>query len=96
MNKDLKSLLSSLGVILFYFYATAGIVKLLWDTDNNYRFEGRVKFLVLFSFIFSIIYVIGIYHIVGPYHTEAYYKLWVLGQLAYILVGGVSNALIKK
>ena len=46
--KDIKSLLSSLGFILFYIFATAGIVKLFWDTKDDYRFEGRVKFLLLF------------------------------------------------
>ena len=29
--KDIKSLLSSLGFILFYIFATIGIVKLLFD-----------------------------------------------------------------
>ena len=53
--KDIKSLLSSLGFILFYIFATAGIVKLFWDTKDDYRFEGRVKFLLLFQiFLWAI------------------------------------------
>ena len=46
MNKDLKTFMWSLAFILLYFYATAGIVKLFWNTKNEYMFSGRVKFLV--------------------------------------------------
>ena len=54
MNKDLKSLLTSLGIILIYFVATAGIVRLLWNTKDDSIFAVRVKFLVTLSFLFSL------------------------------------------
>jgi hypothetical protein len=96
MNKDLKSLLTSLGIILIYFVATAGIVRLLWNTKDDSIFAVRVKFLVTLSFLFSFIYIVGIYHIVGPYHTEAFYKLFLAAQLIYVGVGLISSSLIKK
>jgi hypothetical protein len=96
MNKDLKSFLTSLGLILIYFTATAGIVKLLWSTNDDNIFTLRVKLLVNISFILSLIYIGGIYHLVGPYHTEWFYKLFLAGQLAYIGVGLISDSLIKR
>ena len=96
MNKDLKSFLTSLGFILIYFAATAGIVKLLWSTNDNNMFALRVKLLVNISFILSLIYIVGIYHLVGPYHTEVFYKLFLAGQFAYIGVGLISDSLIKR
>ena len=95
MNKDIKSLLTSAGIILFYVFATIGIVRLLWNTDNEHMFEGRVKFLILFSILFSLFYIIGIYHIVGPYHTDMFYKIFVYGQFIYVVVGLLSFTFIK-
>ena len=96
MNKDLKSLLTSLGIILIYFVATAGIVRLLWNTKDDNIFAVRVKFLVTLSCLFSFIYVVGIYHVVGPYHTEGFYKLFLIVQLIYVGVGLISSSLIKR
>lgn len=96
MNKDLKSLLTSLGIILIYFVATAGIVKLLWNTKDSNIFAIRVKFLVTLLCLFSFIYVVGIYHVVGPYHTEGFYKLFLIVQLIYVGVGLISSSLIKR
>jgi hypothetical protein len=96
MNKDLKSFLTSLGFILIYFAATAGIVKLLWNTKNDNLFTLRVGALVNLSFVLSLLYIVGIYHLVGPYHTEVFYKLFLAGQLAYIGIGLISDSLIKR
>jgi hypothetical protein len=95
MNKDIKSLLTSAGIVLFYVFATIGIVRLLWNTDNEYMFEGRVKFLILSSILFSLFYIIGIYHLVGPYHVDMFYKVLIYGQLLYIIVGLLSFTFIK-
>ena len=94
--KDIKSLLSSLGFILFYIYATAGIVKLFWNTKDDYQFEGRVKFLLLFQILVAIFYIIGIYHIVGPHKVNSYYTGYLVLQLIYVVVGIVANVLIKS
>ena len=96
MDKNLKSLLTSLGLILLYYYATVGIVKLIWNTDDDYKFEGRVKFLVLLSILFSIIYVFGIYYIVGIHYVNSFYKFFIVAQLIYVGLGIILNALIKR
>jgi len=95
-SKDIKSLLSSLGFILFYVFATAGIVKLFWNTKDEYRFEGRIKFLVFFQILFSLIFIISIYHIVGPYRVDAYYFGFLMMQLIYVVVGIFAYFLIKQ
>jgi hypothetical protein len=95
-DKELKSLFTSLGIILLYFYATVGIVKLFWNTDNDYKFEGRVKFLVLLSILVSIIYIIGAPYIVGLHKVDPYYKAFIGLQLIYVGVGLISNLLIKS
>jgi len=96
MDKNLKSLLTSLGLILLYYYATVGIVKLIWNTDDDYKFEGRVKFLVLLSILFSIIYIFGIYYVVGLHHVDSFYKFFIVAQLIYVGLGVILNALIKR
>ncbi len=96
MNKNLRSLLQSLAVILFFFYATAGIVKLFWNTDNEYVFEGRVKFLTLLLFTISIFYVIGIYYVVGHSNVEFFYWIFIFLVLAYLVVGIIANLFIKS
>jgi hypothetical protein len=93
---DIKSLLSSLGFILAYIYATVGIVKLCWNTDDNYKFEGRVKFLILSSILFSLLYIFGMYYIVGHYNIGPFYKAFLIGQAIYVVIGIFANLLIKK
>lgn len=94
--KDIRSLFTSLGFILFYVFATAGIVKLLWNTDDYSRFEGRVKFLILFQILFFLIYIIGIYHIVGPRYTAPFYETYVWAQFIYVVIGLISYILLKR
>ncbi len=53
MNKDLKSFMWILAFILLYFYATAGIVKLFWNTKNEYMFsEGVLPLVYLYVFFY--------------------------------------------
>jgi hypothetical membrane protein len=96
MDKNLKSLLNSLAIILIFLYATAGFLKLFWNTPDENRFEARVKFLTLLLFIISILYVIGIYHIVGPYKVEPFYWVFIILSIAYLVIGIVANMFIKN
>lgn len=96
MNKNLKSLLQSLAIILIFFYATAGIVKLFWNTNDEYMFEGRVKFLTLLLFIVSIFYVIGIYHLFGHYKVEPFYWAFIFLAISYLVIGVIANMFIKN
>ena len=94
--KDVKSLLSSLGFILFYVFATIGIVKLLFDTSDSSKFEGRVKFILLFQITFFLFYIIGIYHIVGPHNVDDFYMVYLIFQIIYSLVGLVAYFTLKS
>jgi hypothetical protein len=95
MNKNIRSLLQSLSVILIFYYATVGIVKLLWNTTNEYIFDTRVKFIILLYFTVSIFYVIGIYHIVGHVHVDYYYYAYIFIVIAYLIIGIIANLFIR-
>jgi len=96
LEKNIKSLFTSLGIILLYLYATSGVIKLFGNTKNDSKFEGRVKFLFLFNVLFFLIYIIGVYHIVGVYKVDYYYQVFLIYQVVYIIVGITSNILIKR
>ena len=96
MDKDFKSLLTSLGLILLYRYATAGIIKLIWNTDDDFKFKARVDFISLLSVLFSIIYIFGIYYVVGIYRVDAFYKVFIIGQFIYVGLGVTLNLLIER
>ena len=87
MNKDLKSFMWSLAFILFYFYATAGIVKLFWNTKNEYMFSGRVKFLVYLHVLVTLIAIILPYHSLGPQNIDGLYRVIVIYHFVYIMLG---------
>lgn len=93
MNKEIKSIAYTFIVLFIYLWAAKGIVKLLFNTDDEYKFDGRVRFINYFLVLFSIFYIIGIYHIVGPYHTAGFYKAFVIFNFIYLALGNISNAL---
>lgn len=94
MNKEIKSAAYTLIFLLIYLWAAKGIVKLLFNTDDEYKFDGRVKFINYSLVLFSLVYIIGIYHIVGPYHTAECYKAFVIFNFIYLAVGNIFNSSI--
>lgn len=96
MNSNLKSLLSSVGFVFFYVFATIGIVKLLWPTEDEDKYEGRVKFLVLFQILFAFIYIIGIYWIVGVHNVDKWYIGFIIAQVVYSVLGLFSYIAIER
>lgn len=87
MNSNIKSLLTSAGIVFFYVFATVGIVKLFWNTDSIEKFQGRVVLLGLSSFIFSLLYIIGTYHIFGSRNVDVFYKVLIISQALYCITG---------
>jgi hypothetical protein len=85
----------SLAFILLYFYATAGIVKLFWNTKNEYMFSGRVKFLVYLHVLVTLIAIILPYHLLGPSTTDTIYKIIISYHILYIVLGLITKTLIK-
>ena len=96
MNKDFKSVLTSIFILLLYIYATAGIVKLFWNTKNTYAFEGRVKLIGLLLFILNILLVILPDHIARPENIDGVYMSIILFNLIYLTVGIFANLIIKN
>lgn len=96
MNKQLKSAAYTFIFLLIYYWASKGIVRLLFNTNDEEQFDGRVKFINYSLVLFSLIYVIGIYHIVGPYHTESFYKYFVIFNFIYLAVGNLIHALPRN
>jgi hypothetical protein len=96
MNSNLKSLFTSAGIVFFYIFATMGVVKLLWNTNNIEKFQGRVILLGLGSFVFSLLYIVGTYHIVGSRNVDVFYKAFILFQTMYCVTGIFSYISINK
>jgi hypothetical protein len=95
MNREFKSLINSLLVILLYYYAIQGIVKLFWNTDDQYRFKGRVHFLGLLLILVTILGIILPYHLFpGSVVNVIYYSI-IFFHSAILFVGCFANILKK-
>ena len=90
MNPKLKSLLTSAAIVFIFLFATLGIVRLFWNTDDSYKFEGRAKFIGILLILFTFVYVIGIYHIVGVARVDNYYFGLIIFLIVYLVVGVIS------
>jgi hypothetical protein len=96
MNKSIKSFIWSLAIILLYFYATTGIVRLFWNCSNKYQFEGRVKFFIYIHILFSFMFITISYNMVGPYYVNTIYKGIIIYHGLFIFIGITSNILFNK
>lgn len=95
MNREAKSLINSLIVILFYYFALVGIVKLFWNTQSENQFDGRVKFLGLLLILLTIVGVIVPYHLFSIGVVDIIYQVIIAGHLLLLIVGGCSYAFMK-
>jgi len=95
MNKDLKSILVSLSVILLYLYATTGIAKLFWKDKDRYTFNVRVDFISIILFISTLFMFIVPYHLFGSQNIKGLYYFIMLFHLIYLIVGAIANSTIK-
>lgn len=94
--KAIKSLLASVTVILLYFIATIGIVKLFWNTPNHYRFEGRIKFSFLLLLIVTLFLIFIPYHFLSYDAVTILYYAIIIFHGVYLLVGTLAYILINK
>ncbi len=95
MKKEIRSILWSLSIVLLYLYATKGLVRLFWNTTDEYKFEGRVKFLIYLQILLAPILIIVPYHLLGPSRVEGVYWGIIVYFLAYILLGAIFNLFSK-
>lgn len=65
MNRELKSILSSLSAILLYIYATEGWLYVLYPKDDDRIHSVRTNFTLILLFIISFILIVALYYILG-------------------------------
>ena len=86
-DKLVKSLFASFTIILLYFFATIGIVKLFWNTDDYYMLEGRIKSLFLMIFVVTAFLIFVPYPFLSHGGVDIlYYAIFIIHAL-YLLVG---------
>lgn len=102
MEKNIRSYLNSLIVIFIFYFATRGIVKLLWNHNDREVVKARTLILFTCLFIGSFFYIVIIYHLVDG-KTEMvriFYKIYLSLAFLYIVVGLiydiVSNSNLKQ
>ena len=89
MEKNIRSYLNSLIVIFIFYFATRGIVKLLWNHNNREVVKVRTLILFISLFIGSFFYIVITYHLVNG-KTEMvriFYKIYLSLAFLYIVVG---------
>lgn len=89
MEKSIRSYLNSLIVIFIFYFATRGIVKLLWNHQDKEVVKARTFIVFASLFIGSFFYIIITYHLVDG-KTEMvrfFYKIYILLAFLYIVVG---------
>jgi putative effector of murein hydrolase LrgA (UPF0299 family) len=102
MEKNIRSYLNSLIVIYIFYFATRGIVKLLWNHNDSKVVKVRTFIMFTCLFIGSFFYIVITYHLVNG-KTEMvriFYKIYLSLAFLYIVVGLiydiVSNSNLKQ
>ena len=93
MEKYLKSVIVSLSIVLLYFYATEGMVR-LFSKDVS-KHNGRISLTMTLLFIVSFVLIIVPYHIMGPHDVNNLYMFIIIFHLVYLTLGSSINFLIK-
>ena len=89
MEKTIRSYLNSLIVIFIFYFATRGIVKLLWNHNDRDVVKARTFILFACLFIGSFFYIIITYHLVDgkTAMVQFFYKIYLSLAFLYIVVG---------
>lgn len=89
MEKSIRSYLNSLIVIFIFYFATRGIVKLLWNHKDREVIKARTFILFACLFIGSFFYIIITYHLVDgkTVMVHFFYKIYLFLAFLYIVVG---------
>jgi len=95
MKKEIRSILWSLSIVLLYLYATKGLVRLFWNTTDEYKFVGRVKFIIYLHLLLIPFVVIAPYHLLGPAQVAGVYWVIIIYLIAYVLIGAMYNLFSK-
>ncbi len=93
--KELKPFLLSMFIIILYVYATEGIVKWLWKTNNMETFKSRVFLSVVMLFIVSFMLIILPFGKVASPEEHMVYIFIIAIHFTYLLVGTIINTIVK-
>ena len=102
MEKNIRSYLNSLIVMFIFYFATRGIVKLLWNHQDKEVVKARTFILFASLFIGSFFYIVITYHLVGgkTVMVQFFYKIYLFLAFLYIVVGLlcdiISNTNLKQ
>lgn len=104
MEKTIRSYLNSLIVIFIFYFATRGIVKLLWNHKDREIVKARTFILFTCLFIGSFFYIVITYYLVDgkTIMVHFFYKIYLMLAFLYIVVGLIydivssSNITSKK
>jgi amino acid transporter len=96
MNKDLKSILISLSIVLLYFYAAAGVIKIIWNSKKENVFDARVSFISVMMFIGTLFMLIVPYHLFGSQSVTGLYYCIIVFHIIYLFVGAFANSIIEN
>jgi hypothetical protein len=93
MEKTIRSYLNSLIIILIFYYATRGIVKLFWNHSNEEVIKARTFILFVCLFFGSFFYIVITYHLVDgkTIMVHFFYKIYLFVAFLYIVVGLISD-----
>ncbi len=96
MEKSIKSYLYSFLVILVFYYATRGIVRLFWNHTNQQIVRARTFILFVSLFFGSLFYIIVTYHLVGgkTEYVQVFYKIYLILAFIYIVLGLMYDIII--
>lgn len=92
---DFKSFARGVIFVFIYMYATLGIVKLFWNTNDYEMLEGRVKFITLALIPFNLIMLIVPYHILSRDNIVPFYWGLIWFNIIYVVLGSII-ALFKE
>ena len=95
-NNSLNSLLRGFIIAFIFLYATIGITRLFWNTNDYHQLEGRAKFLGISLFIINVVLIIVPYHFLSHKSVEILYWCIIGFNMLYILVGGVYQLLFGE
>lgn len=89
MEKSIRSYLNSLIVMFIFYFATRGIVKLLWNHQDKGVVKARTFILFVCLFIGSFFYIVITYHLVDgkTVMVKFFYKIYLFLAFLYIVVG---------
>lgn len=93
MEKTFRSYLNSLIVIFIFYFATRGIVKLLWNHQNREVVKARTIIVFVSLFIGSFFYILITYHLVDgkTMMVHFFYKIYLFLAFLYIVVGLIND-----